>query len=162
MEAQEFYKGEIVRVCNKFSSHFGETGMVVGNEKGKSEIMDDAETTYYWVTLGPLMYKFDFWELRKADQKEVLKADQEKAPKADQKEVLKTEHHYDGAVQPIELMQAQMTFEEFIGFLKGNIIKYVSRLGKKDAPEREVMKIIQYTHWLLKAVKGQTIDPREK
>ena len=150
MEAQEFYNGEIVRVCNKFSSHFGETGMVVGNEKGKSEIMDDAETTYYYVTLGPLMYKFDGWELRKADQE------------ANHKEAQKKEHHYDGAVQPIELMQAQMTPEEFIGFLKGNIIKYVSRLGKKDAPEKEVRKIIQYTHWLLKAVKGQTIDPREK
>lgn len=149
MEAQEFYNGEIVRVTNKFSPHFGEEGMVVGIEQGLSEIMDDAKTTYYYVTLGGLMYKFDDWELRKADQKAVPKADP-------------IEHHYDGAVQPIELMQAQMTFEEFIGFLKGNIIKYVSRLGKKDAPEQEVMKIVRYTHWLLKAVQGQTIDPREK
>ena len=72
------------------------------------------------------------------------------------------DHHYDGEVQPIELMQAQMTREAFIGFLRGNIIKYAARLGKKDTPEKEVRKIIQYTHWLLEAVQGQTIDPHEK
>ena len=35
------------------------------------------------------------------------------------------ESHYDGTIQPLEFMQAQMTQEEFRGFLKGNIIKYV-------------------------------------
>ena len=39
--------------------------------------------------------------------------------------------HYQGAVEPIELMQAQMTQEAFMGFLRGNIIKYASRFGKK-------------------------------
>ena len=43
--------------------------------------------------------------------------------------------HYAGtAHQPIEVMQANMTHNEFVGFLKGNIIKYVCRLGKKDEP----------------------------
>ena len=147
LEVQEFYNGEIVRVSNKFNPHFGEEGMVVGNEKGMSVIVDDTETTYYYVTLGDSMYKFDTWELMK---------------KANHKEDQKQEQHYDGAVQSIELMQAQMTHEEFIGFLKGNIIKYVSRLGKKDTSEKEVRKIIQYTHWLLEAVQGKTIDPYAK
>ena len=40
--------------------------------------------------------------------------------------------HYQGDVEPIELMQAQMTREAFMGFLRGNIIKYASRFGKKD------------------------------
>ncbi len=40
-------------------------------------------------------------------------------------------HYVTMAVQPWEVMQAVMTREEFIGFLKGNIIKYSMRQGKK-------------------------------
>ena len=69
------------------------------------------------------------------------------------------EHHYDGEVQPIELMQAQMTREAFIGFLRGNIIKYATRLGKKDAPEKEAKKIQTYANWLVKVLNNQEIHP---
>ena len=69
------------------------------------------------------------------------------------------ERHYDGEVQPIELMQAQMTREAFIGFLRGNIIKYAARLGKKDAPEKEAKKIQTYANWLVKALNNQEIHP---
>lgn len=56
--------------------------------------------------------------------------------------------HYLGDVQPIEMMQEQFTAEEFRGYLKGNIIKYASRLGKKDDPKKEADKIINYANWL--------------
>ena len=56
--------------------------------------------------------------------------------------------HYLGYVQPIELMQEQFTAEEFRGYLKGNIIKYASRLGKKDDPKKEADKILNYANWL--------------
>ena len=69
--------------------------------------------------------------------------------------------HYVSAHQPIETMQANMSHDEFIGFLKGNIIKYVCRLGKKDNIEKETAKIKRYAEWLEQAVKGQTIDPRK-
>lgn len=68
--------------------------------------------------------------------------------------------HYDGAIQPIELMQLILTPEEFKGFLKGNIIKYTMRCGKKDAPEKEFTKIRRYKQWLDLAEEGITIDPR--
>lgn len=67
--------------------------------------------------------------------------------------------HYDGEVQPIELMQAQMTKEAFIGFLRGNIIKYAARLGKKDAPEKEAKKIQTYANWLVKVLNNEKINP---
>lgn len=69
--------------------------------------------------------------------------------------------HYETNLQPIEFMQANMTPEEFVGFLKGNIIKYTARCGKKDAVDKEVAKIIEYAKWLAKAYKGETINPRE-
>ena len=68
--------------------------------------------------------------------------------------------HYQTEIQPIEVMQANMTPEEFIGYLKGNIIKYTCRMGKKDSPEKEAAKIARYAEWLAKATKGEKIDPR--
>lgn len=68
--------------------------------------------------------------------------------------------HYISDHQPIEVMQSNMTHEELIGFLKGNIIKYACRCGKKDAPEKEAAKIKQYADWLCIVLSGGTIDPR--
>ena len=65
--------------------------------------------------------------------------------------------HYQGSVQPIQLMQAQMTTEAFQGFLRGNIIKYTSRLGKKDASIKETAKILQYSLWLHQSAKGEEL-----
>lgn len=70
------------------------------------------------------------------------------------------DEHYQGEVQPIEIMQANMTPEEFVGFLKGNIIKYACRMGKKDKPEKEAAKIARYAEWLAEAINGKTINPR--
>ena len=53
--------------------------------------------------------------------------------------------HYQTSVQPIETMQANMTREELIGFLKGNIIKYVCRCGRKDDVPKETAKITKAT-----------------
>lgn len=65
--------------------------------------------------------------------------------------------HYLGEVQPIELMQAQMSKIAFFGFLQGNIIKYASRLGKKDEFKQETEKILQYAIWLHQAACGEKI-----
>ena len=44
-------------------------------------------------------------------------------------------HYKDMAVQPWEIMESVLTHEEFIGFLKGNIIKYAMRQGRKDSDD---------------------------
>ena len=44
-------------------------------------------------------------------------------------------HYKDMAVQPWHVMEGVLTREEFIGFLKGNMIKYAMRQGKKDSPD---------------------------
>lgn len=69
--------------------------------------------------------------------------------------------HYQSAHQPIEAMQANMTKEEFVGYLKGNIMKYICRFGKKDSAIKESAKIKRYSQWLEQAVKGEVINPRE-
>lgn len=73
------------------------------------------------------------------------------------------QHHYNAAgdFQPIEVMQASMPPEQFIGFLRGNVIKYTMRAGRKDDMRREIDKVIQYATWWRAAVDGKIIDPRE-
>ena len=54
--------------------------------------------------------------------------------KADQMQVGGS-HYKDMPVQPWTIMEAILTPEEFIGFLKGNIIKYSMRQGRKDSDD---------------------------
>lgn len=44
-------------------------------------------------------------------------------------------HYKDLDPQPWDVMQALLTPDEFRGFLKGNMIKYAMRQGKKDSPD---------------------------
>jgi hypothetical protein len=44
-------------------------------------------------------------------------------------------HYKDMALQPWAVMESLLTPEEFIGFLKGNVIKYSLRQGKKDSDD---------------------------
>ena len=46
-------------------------------------------------------------------------------------------HYKDMAIQPWALMEIVLTHAEFIGYLKGNIIKYSLRQGKKDSPDAD-------------------------
>lgn len=55
-------------------------------------------------------------------------------PKADEVQVGGS-HYKDMDPQPWEVMQSLLTPEEFRGFLKGNMIKYAMRQGKKDSPD---------------------------
>lgn len=61
---------------------------------------------------------------------------------------VKHQEHYDrGGIQPIEFMLMSFTNEEFRGFLKGNIIKYVSRASYKNGAE-DLKKAKVYLDWL--------------
>ena len=49
--------------------------------------------------------------------------------------------------------QGLISKEEFIGFIKGNIIKYVVRCGKKGNPIEDIDKAIDYLHLLKKIMR---------
>lgn len=77
--------------------------------------------------------------------------------------------HYDehyasmAGLEPIELMQLVLSLPEFVGFLKGNIIKYTLRAGKKqgEAAEKDAAKAKRYTEWLIKLGYKMPINPKE-
>jgi hypothetical protein len=56
-----------------------------------------------------------------------------------------TSPHYNSLpIQPVELMEATLTREEFLGYLKGNMIKYAMRAGRKGETQKDVNKYNQY------------------
>ena len=56
------------------------------------------------------------------------------------------DHYAKLGIEPIEIMRKNLTKEEFIGFLKGNIIKYSHR--KKGQDLEDSQKIQVYAKWL--------------
>lgn len=83
------------------------------------------------------------------------------APYVPQGHPRKSSHYQLTLLQPLEIMQRTMTKEEFIGFLKGNIIKYSIRGGHKEgeSPEKDLTKVNTYHRWLRLAEQGQMINP---
>lgn len=67
-------------------------------------------------------------------------------PKADDLQV-SGNHYKDMGIQPWTVMEAILTREEFIGYLKGNVIKYAMRQGKKEG-SYDAGKAFHYKHKL--------------
>lgn len=67
--------------------------------------------------------------------------------KADEKQVGGT-HYKDMPMQPWSVMQSVLTHSEFVGFLKGNILKYAMRAGKKVGASDDSEKAKHYAQKL--------------
>lgn len=63
-----------------------------------------------------------------------------------------TPEHYKHGIEPIEVMKKNMSKEQYIGFLRGNVIKYILRYDHKDG-EKDIVKAIDYAERLLNAVR---------
>jgi hypothetical protein len=63
------------------------------------------------------------------------------------------QHYKEMGVQPWDVMQAVLTHEEFVGFLRGNVIKYAMRAGRKEGSDdagkakHYMMKLEQVRGW---------------
>lgn len=61
------------------------------------------------------------------------------------------EHYTSGDVECIEAIEAQMSREQFAGYLRGCVVKYVWRYEMKGGAE-DLRKAAQYLDWLIEAV----------
>ena len=62
-------------------------------------------------------------------------------------------HYKDMPIQPWHVMEAVLTYDEFVGFLKGNIIKYSLRAGRKDGSD-DAGKAKHYLQKLREGTRG--------
>jgi hypothetical protein len=65
-------------------------------------------------------------------------------------------HYTVGGIETIDYIKAKLTPEEFIGYLKGNVIKYTSRAGKKQDTIQDLEKAQWYMNRQIKELKGET------
>ena len=72
---------------------------------------------------------------------------------ADEKQV-GGNHYKDMPLQPWTVMQAVLTTEEFVGFLKGNVIKYAMRAGRKGSADEDMSKARHYLEKLNEIYDG--------
>lgn len=82
----------------------------------------------------------------------------EQRRKADEQQVGGT-HYKDMPIQPWDVMEVLLTHEEFVGFLKGNIVKYSLRAGRKEGASDDADKARHYMQ-KLKEIEGDDIFER--
>lgn len=59
------------------------------------------------------------------------------------------DYYKSNGLSPLQAFnQGLISEEEYLGFLKGNIIKYVVRAGKKEDAVKDIDKAIDYCHHL--------------
>ena len=56
-------------------------------------------------------------------------------------------------IESVDVIRAVLTAEEFRGWCKGNAIKYLMRLGKKDKEIQDARKSIKFLEWLVKELE---------
>lgn len=64
------------------------------------------------------------------------------------------DHYHQIGIQPWAVMESVLSTQEFIGYLKGNIIKYSMRAGRKDGSD-DASKAWHYKQKLEEFLKQQ-------
>jgi len=62
-------------------------------------------------------------------------------------------HYLKGGIETIKFIEAKLSFEEYKGYLRGNIIKYTSRIGEKGSAAEDAGKARWYSNELERVLK---------
>jgi hypothetical protein len=68
-------------------------------------------------------------------------------------------HYTVGGIETIDYMDAKSTSEEFKGYLRLSVIKYLSRVGHKDDELQEYKKAQVFLGWLVNYLETGAIRP---
>lgn len=66
------------------------------------------------------------------------------------------DHYHQIGIQPWAVMESVLSNQEFIGYLKGNIIKYSMRAGRKDGSD-DAAKALHYKQKLQEFLDHQEV-----
>lgn len=69
-------------------------------------------------------------------------------------QVIHPDHYADGGIEPIDYIFAKLSPDEFNGFCIGNVLRYVSRAGKKGDAKKDIAKAFVYMGWLFANMEG--------
>ncbi|EJW16983.1 DUF3310 domain-containing protein [Paenibacillus alvei] len=71
-------------------------------------------------------------------------------------------HYTAGGIETIDYIQAKLSAEEFGGYCRGNVLKYVSRFAKKGDGLEDLRKARWYLERLITYVEGIKDDTESK
>lgn len=73
-----------------------------------------------------------------------------KLDKMSRPDVVNSPPHYTvGGIETIDFIQAKLSPEEFAGYCRGNMLKYIARAGHKDDAGQDMRKALWYgERWL--------------
>lgn len=60
-------------------------------------------------------------------------------------------HYTQGEIECIDAMESALTHEEFVGYLRANVLKYIWRYDHKGAPVQDLLK----ARWYLDRLIGE-------
>ena len=83
-------------------------------------------------------------EFKKPEEQETMKTDNVNHPN----------HYCQGGIECIKAIEASMTPEEFQGYCKGNVMKYVWRFSEKNGLE-DLKKAQVYLGWMIESKEKQ-------
>ena len=87
-------------------------------------------------------------------EKDFRVSEQPPSSKTTVSNVTQPNYYKSNGLSPLDAFkQGLISREELIGFIKGNVIKYTVRAGKKDDTIRDIDKAIDYLEWLKKVVE---------
>lgn len=64
-------------------------------------------------------------------------------------------HYTTGDIECIDAIKASMSKKEFVGFLKGNAMKYIWRYDKKHKPIEDLKKSVFYINKLIEVKSNE-------
>jgi hypothetical protein len=67
----------------------------------------------------------------------------------------KVEHYEIGGIETIDFIRSKLSKEELIGYLKGNVIKYLSRANHKESADSDYDKALVYMNWLVQSQSNE-------
>ena len=84
---------------------------------------------------------------------------EDEAPKSSyqlrEEEINSPQHYNKGGVECIDAIQAMLTAEEFLGYLRGNSLKYRWRFRYKNNPINDLSKASWYENKLFDFYRGE-------
>jgi len=64
-------------------------------------------------------------------------------------------HYTQGRVECIDAIEAALGPEQFVGFLRGQVLKYTWRMGRKGAAQEDAAKLAWYSARLLRTLEAR-------
>lgn len=159
LEMPMYVKGDIVR-CVELSQENTEDLKLYEDYtvKGYSyfgkdivyALMDTSGNLKY--AMGGHFYKMEMNPCKELPEPDVL-------PRVGEDMVNHPSHYCDGGIETIDFIKAKLTPQQFEGYLIGNILKYMSRAGKKGDDVEDLKKAQWYLNKLIDTLEPQMESP---